>query len=129
MSICFQKCIKKQVRLSLRWLRNVLKMKCCLDLIAGLTHCMFTAAEIGIMSKITEGFKIHCSPIIDVGVNLEVWSCFPLSNVYVTHLDNFKTRAEIETTIRQNLRNSKLSVVVLNAKKCIYMLRSIMSSA
>jgi len=109
-----QKCIKDEV---------LLGFDC------GLTHCMFTAAEIGIMSKITEGFKIHCSPIIDVGVNLEVWSCFPLSNVYVTHLDNFKTRAEIENYYTAKLEKFKTFGCRPECQKCIYMLRSIMSSA
>jgi len=60
----------------------------------GLTLCMFSEEEIGILAKRSEGFKCVCNPIIDIGPNLDIWHCFPLSEVLNTHLDKFKTRKQ-----------------------------------
>ena len=58
----------------------------------GMTLCMFDEKEIGFLMKNTEGFVMRCSPIIDVGTSLDIWNCFPLSNVLVSRLDQYKTR-------------------------------------
>ncbi len=105
--------------------QECIKHEVLLGFDCGLTHCMFTAEEIGILSKISEGFKVICSPIIDVGVDLSVWSCFPLSSVYITHLDNFKNRAEIVNYYLAKLQNFKTFGCQPACQKCIYMLRGI----
>ena len=61
----------------------------------GLTLCMFSEEEIGIITKCTEGFRILCRPILDIGPNMDIWHCFPMSEVLNTHLDKFQTRNEI----------------------------------
>jgi sulfatase maturation enzyme AslB (radical SAM superfamily) len=61
----------------------------------GLTLCMFTEMEIGILAKCSEGFSSICCPIIDIGPTLDIWSCFPLSAVLNSKLENFQTRSEI----------------------------------
>ncbi|MBU0730130.1 MAG: radical SAM protein [Proteobacteria bacterium] len=61
----------------------------------GLTLCMFSEEEIGILAKCSEGFKCVCGPIIDIGPDLDVWSCFPLAEVLNTKLEHFKTRNQI----------------------------------
>ena len=69
----------------------------------GMTLCMFSEDELGILMTRSEGFKSDCGPIIDIGVNLEVWSCFPLSGVLVSHLDDFENRDAIEKAYIQAL--------------------------
>ena len=61
----------------------------------GMTLCMFTEAQLGALMTKTEGFKSLCHPIIDVGPGLETWSCFPLSEVYRSTLDQFPNRSSI----------------------------------
>lgn len=61
----------------------------------GLTQCMFTEKELGKLGKLSEGFMVRCGPIIDVGTDLSIWSCFPLSNVFNTHLDHFQCYRDI----------------------------------
>jgi len=61
----------------------------------GLTLCMFSEEEIGILGKRSEGFKSVCQPIIDVGPNLDIWHCFPLSEVLNTRMEKFKTRKQM----------------------------------
>jgi len=67
----------------------------------GMTHCMFTEAEMGRLIMNSEGFRSVCDPIIDVGPNLDVWHCFPLSEVLNTHLEGFKNRNEIVSLYRK----------------------------
>jgi len=58
----------------------------------GLTLCMFNEEEIGILMKCSEGFVMNCSPILDIGKKLDLWHCFPLSEVLVSQLDYFQNR-------------------------------------
>jgi cyclic pyranopterin phosphate synthase len=58
----------------------------------GLTLCMFNREEIGTLMKCSEGFAVRCRPILDIGPDLDVWHCFPLSEVLITALDNFTNR-------------------------------------
>ena len=67
----------------------------------GMTLCMFDEEEIGFLMKNTEGFVMRCDPIIDVGTDLDVWNCFPLSNVLVSHLDRFETRGKANKTYQK----------------------------
>jgi MoaA/NifB/PqqE/SkfB family radical SAM enzyme len=61
----------------------------------GLTLCMFSEEELGMLMTCTQKFTSVCHPCIDIGPNLEVWHCFPLSEVLTTSLDDFDTRNEI----------------------------------
>jgi len=56
----------------------------------GFALCCFTSEQIGRMFYCNAEFKFICDIIVDIGPNLEVWSCFPLSQVHRTHLDQFK---------------------------------------
>ncbi|MCB1172978.1 MAG: radical SAM protein [Leptospiraceae bacterium] len=67
----------------------------------GLTMCMFSREEMGVIADCTQGLDIVCHPIIDIGPNGEVWHCFPLSEVLNTHIDEFSTRGQIEDFYRQ----------------------------
>ncbi len=70
----------------------------------GLTLCMFTEAQIGRLFSITEGFRMLCTPIIDVGPDMDVWHCFPLSEVLITRFDGFANRQEIVTHYQKAIR-------------------------
>lgn len=61
----------------------------------GLTLCMFSEAEIGRLFTASEGFVMHCAPIIDIGTGMDVWHCFPLSQVLVSRFEDFTTRSEM----------------------------------
>ncbi len=58
----------------------------------GFTLCMFSAEEIGELFLSGAHFKSSCGPAIDVGTDLSVWSCFPLSafssGVYLKDFSN-----------------------------------------
>jgi radical SAM protein with 4Fe4S-binding SPASM domain len=61
----------------------------------GFTLCMFSEEEIGLLTKQGEGFKTICQPIIDIGPNMDIWHCFPLSEILNTRLELFHNRQEL----------------------------------
>jgi radical SAM protein with 4Fe4S-binding SPASM domain len=71
----------------------------------GFTLCMFSEEEIGLLTKQSEGFKTLCSPIIDFGPNMDIWHCFPLSEVLNTQMEFFNTRKELVEYYQQITHN------------------------
>lgn len=61
----------------------------------GFTLCMFTHEEIGRMIMNNVDFNIFCKPIIDIGPDLNVWCCFPLSGIANVYLEDFENREEL----------------------------------
>jgi hypothetical protein len=47
----------------------------------GFTLCMFTAEQLGQLRLAGADFKAVCNPVIDVGVDLTAWACFPLATL------------------------------------------------
>ena len=46
----------------------------------GMPLCLFSDEEIGRLFKLNKGgLKFSCGPAIDIGIDMQVWSCFPLS--------------------------------------------------
>ncbi|MFH2010811.1 MAG: radical SAM protein [bacterium] len=60
----------------------------------GFTLCMFTAEELGRLRLAGARFKSDCGPVVDVGTDLSVWACFPLSTlssgVSLTDFENLR---------------------------------------
>lgn len=73
----------------------------------GMTLCMFTEAQIGRLFTISEGLRMLCNPIIDLGPDMDVWHCFPLSEVLVTDFDRFSTRREMVSCYQKAVKPYK----------------------
>jgi hypothetical protein len=58
----------------------------------GFAMCMFTAAELGRLIECACEPRFVCCPIIDIGPDLAVWSCFGASTRNRTRLEQFPTR-------------------------------------
>jgi MoaA/NifB/PqqE/SkfB family radical SAM enzyme len=66
-----------------------------LRLDCGFPVCMFTPEQIG---RIVHGggeVNFQCRPIIDIGPDLRVWSCFALSGLFNVHLRDFRSRQDL----------------------------------
>lgn len=62
----------------------------------GFPMCMFSDEELGRVFKYTTGqCSFRCGPAIDIGTDLSVWSCFPLSNYKRRSLLDFNSFREI----------------------------------
>jgi radical SAM protein with 4Fe4S-binding SPASM domain len=67
----------------------------------GMTMCMFTEEELGLITRRSIGFTSLCSPIIDIGTNLDIWYCFPLSEILNTRIEKYRTRGEMERVFQE----------------------------
>ena len=76
----------------IRMVKDCFKQDILVGFDCGLTLCMFDKEEIGTLMKCSEGFVIRCRPILDIGPDLDVWHCFPLSEVLISSFDNFANR-------------------------------------
>lgn len=62
----------------------------------GFLLCMFSAEDLGNLQLAGARFKASCGPAIDIGTDLSVWACFPLSTFAKgAHLDDFKNHHEL----------------------------------
>lgn len=62
----------------------------------GFPMCMFSDEELGRIFKYTVGqCSFQCGPAIDIGTDLSVWSCFPLSDFKKRNLLEFNSFGEI----------------------------------
>ncbi len=87
----------------------------------GLTQCMFSEMEIGILAKKSEGFSMVCDPIIDIGPELDVWHCFPLCEVLNTKLDMFRTRNHIAKFYNSRLMPYKTFGCMPECRSCVHL--------
>lgn len=86
----------------------------------GLTLCMFSEAELGILMKRSQGFAIRCKPIVDIGPDLDVWHCFPLSELLVSKLNHFSNRNEIVHFYAQITKPFRALGCKSECLECIY---------
>lgn len=71
-----------------------LRIKPSLD--CGFPMCAFTDTQIGWLYKMTGGmFHFSCHPAIDIGPDMSVWPCFPLSGFYKRSVFEFDSLNDI----------------------------------
>ncbi len=62
----------------------------------GFLLCMFTAEELGRLHLAGARYNFGCGPVLDVGTDLSVWACFPLSTFAKgAHLLEFENCAQL----------------------------------
>lgn len=62
----------------------------------GMPMCIFTDEELGMLFKHTFGHvNFRCGSAIDIGPDMEVWSCFPLSTYNKKSLLDFQNHREL----------------------------------
>jgi radical SAM protein with 4Fe4S-binding SPASM domain len=90
----------------------------------GMTLCMFSEAELGILTTSSEGFRAVCRPIIDIGPQLDVWHCFPLSEVYNTEYAHFENRHDIVRTYQRLMQPYRSLGCMPACRTCDYLRRN-----
>lgn len=75
----------------------------------GFPMCMFSDEDLGRLYKYTaNGLQFECGPTIDIGPDLQCWSCFPLSAINRVNLKDFKNIDELYSSfnkLQQTYRN------------------------
>jgi len=68
----------------------------------GMPMCVFTDEELGRIFKLNRGMvSFGCGPAIDIGPDMMVWSCFPLSGIQKRSLYEFNSLQEIGSFYRE----------------------------
>jgi radical SAM protein with 4Fe4S-binding SPASM domain len=96
--------------------RNVLGSFDC-----GFPLCMFPEESLGSLTLNTRGFHSVCSFPIDVGPDLTVWPCFPLSNFENLHLLDFPNAAELRAHYTKRLAGMKRMGALDECLTCKYL--------
>ncbi|MCI5188834.1 MAG: radical SAM protein [Candidatus Electrothrix sp. AS4_5] len=69
----------------------------------GFTLCMFDQNQLELLKKNNVQLQFSCGTTIDVGPDLTVWNCFPLSCVHNTKLKQFTTTQDIRDYYKKKL--------------------------
>ncbi len=62
----------------------------------GFPLCMFSEDDLGALITCSTGFSAHCGIIVDVGPDLTMWPCFPLSKLHNVSLHEFENKAAVD---------------------------------
>jgi radical SAM protein with 4Fe4S-binding SPASM domain len=89
----------------------------------GFTLCMFTPAQLGRLYLARAMLTFHCNPAIDIGPDLTVWHCFPLSSIENVSLEQYKNAEETIDYYRQRLAPYKRMGASERCRHCRYLLR------
>jgi len=72
----------------------------------GIPLCLFSDEQLGKLYKINKGnLKFGCGPAIDIGPDMMVWSCFPLSRYQKKSLYEFDSLQDILQFYHENLHS------------------------
>lgn len=107
----------------LEWARRLERNDILLSLDCGFTLCMFSEEEHGELTLRTRGFKSICQPAIDIGTDLTVWSCFPLSKALTFHLDDGLSLQEMIDRFQQAYQPFKQIGIHPDCIGCNYLAR------
>jgi len=79
------------------------KNKIALNFDCGFPICMFTDEQLGAMTKLKSTFNWLCGPIFDIGPDLDLWPCFPLSNIRGKTLYDFDDIEKIYQYLKEEV--------------------------
>jgi len=98
-----------EIREIAKTLRNQLdlleKHRITLGFDCGMPMCVFTNEDLGRLFKLNRGkILFTCYPAIDIGPDLQVWACFPLSNYEKKSLYDYGRGDKYWVLLRQSCR-------------------------
>lgn len=89
----------------------------------GFPLCTFEDEEIGKLFKLAQGrLTFGCGPAIDIGTDMNVWACFPLSNFHKKSLFEFDSMREVIDYYQEIHRKVRIEVGGIYEKcdDCLY---------
>ena len=89
----------------------------------GFILCMFDETQLGKLRYYNTSDSFSCHPAIDIGPDLDVWHCFPLSQKYVTRLEDFPDLAGIRRFYTEKFQPLRLFGNLPRCNKCKYLRR------
>ena len=96
----------------------------------GLPLCMISEMQLGQLFKISRGHvNFGCGPAVDIGPNMEVWSCFPLWNFNKRSIFEFNSLQEIRAffdELHQKVR-TEMGGILFECDTCNYRMEGMCS--
>lgn len=90
--------VRNTIRKLVTFLPLLKKFKIRTGFDCGFLLCMFTDEELGKLFKMNNyDIKFTCGPALDIGTDMTVWSCFPLSNLQRKSIYDFNSLKEINS--------------------------------
>ena len=89
----------------------------------GMPLCVFSEEDLGRLFKLNRGrMKFYCEAAIDIGPDMQVWACFPLSNYERKSLYDFDSVAEVKKHFAQqhNDLRKKRSGIFEECETCVH---------
>jgi MoaA/NifB/PqqE/SkfB family radical SAM enzyme len=73
----------------------------------GFPMCLFSDEQLGLIYRSGRGGKrnFRCSPVIDIGPDLDVWACFPMGSLGNVKLDDFHDARELGRHFTRQLKS------------------------
>lgn len=93
----------------------------------GFPVCMFTDAQLGMLLKLQGTFHWTCGPIVDIGPDLEVWPCFPLSHIRGKSLYDFDSIEAVQRYFLEEVRKRRQgnTGIFVECDECDHRLRGL----
>jgi len=94
---------------------------CGLD--CGFPMCVFTNEQLGSLYKISSGhLKFGCGPAVDIGTDMSIWCCFPLSDFHKKTIFDFDNMHEVVQFYeeKQRLVRGEVSGLFEECDNCIH---------
>jgi radical SAM protein with 4Fe4S-binding SPASM domain len=93
----------------------------------GFPLCVFTDEQLGALLRHSKGggakmIKFGCNPALDIGPDMSVWSCFPLSRYHKRSLYEFNSITEVYDYYKefhQDVRKTKAGIYP-ECEECMY---------
>ncbi len=89
----------------------------------GFVLCMFNESQIGKLIYNNVNFSILCGSIIDIGPDLTVWNCFPLSKMHNVQLEDFETEKQLKHSYDDIYKPYRRFGMMDECFSCKYLLR------
>ncbi len=86
----------------------------------GFILCMFSEEQLGRLYLYNVSLGFYCAPAIDIGPDLDLWRCFPLSKVYNRNLDEFENYRQIIDFYQQKFEPFSLFGGLPECSQCKY---------
>lgn len=91
----------------------------------GFPFCMFSSEQHKEFIDCAINFRSVCKPIIDIGTELTVWRCFPLSRCNNISLEDFETRMDMVDYYTQKFKPYRQFGLYDRCNNCRYLIQEL----
>lgn len=113
--------MKKMANRLLQFERQFERFQVTCGLDCGMPLCIFTDEQLGKLYKMSQGhLNFGCGPAVDIGTDMSIWCCFPLSDFHKKSIFDFDNMREVVEFFvdKQNLVKSEVPGIFDECENC-----------